>query len=205
MYLSRYITQNKAEYYQVLQDVRTKNDWEHLILYFLKSVEFRNALKEQVPGGIKTEIKPKHLLPLLVEIPTEIKDQKAVVKILQNRNSKVDAISTELTHQLTLVKKLRQQLLQGTPSSSFGQGTTSETSYAGSNVVPFPTPTFGGEPKVQKMEELEAKAIEDAISQYKGNLTEAAKALGIGRATLYRKVKQYQIDPSAARKRKQAA
>ena len=39
LYLSRYITQNKAEYYQVLQDVRTKNDWEHLVLYFLKSVE----------------------------------------------------------------------------------------------------------------------------------------------------------------------
>jgi type I restriction enzyme, S subunit len=80
--------------------------------YFLKSIEFRNALKEQVPGGIKTEIKPKHLLPLLVNIPTDVKDQKAVVKILQNRNSKVDSISTELTHQLDLVKKLRQQLLQ---------------------------------------------------------------------------------------------
>jgi Fic family protein len=39
LYLSRYITQNKAEYYQVLQDVRTKNDWEHLILYFLKGIE----------------------------------------------------------------------------------------------------------------------------------------------------------------------
>jgi Fic family protein len=39
LYLSRYITQNKAEYYQVLQDVRIKNDWEHLILYFLKSIE----------------------------------------------------------------------------------------------------------------------------------------------------------------------
>jgi Fic family protein len=39
LYLSRYITQNKAEYYQVLQDVRTKEDWEHLILYFLKSIE----------------------------------------------------------------------------------------------------------------------------------------------------------------------
>ena len=39
LYMSRYITKNKAEYYQVLQDVRTKNNWEHLILYFLKSVE----------------------------------------------------------------------------------------------------------------------------------------------------------------------
>ena len=79
---------------------------------FLKSIEFKNALKEQVPGGIKTEIKPKHLLPLIVEIPTDIKDQREVVKLLQSRNTKVDAISTELTHQLTLVKKLRQQFLQ---------------------------------------------------------------------------------------------
>jgi len=79
---------------------------------FLKSIEFKNALKEQVPGGIKTEIKPKHLLPLIVEIPTDIKDQRKVVKLLQSRNSKVDAISSEITHQLTLVKKLRQQLLQ---------------------------------------------------------------------------------------------
>lgn len=79
---------------------------------FLKSIEFKNALKEQVPGGIKTEIKPKHLLPLLVKIPTDIIEQRQVVNKLQSRNSKVDAISTELTHQLDLVKKLRQQLLQ---------------------------------------------------------------------------------------------
>ena len=55
------------------------------------------------------------------------------------------------------------------------------------------------------MNELESKAIENAITQYRGNLTEAAKALGIGRATLYRKVKQYQIDPASARKRSRAA
>ncbi|MCL5459691.1 hypothetical protein M3M33_13735, partial [Loigolactobacillus coryniformis] len=53
------------------------------------------------------------------------------------------------------------------------------------NVLPFATsPAPAG--NVQKMDELEAKAIENAIVQYKGNLTEAAKALGIGRATLYR-------------------
>src|ERR1035437_10125959 len=54
--------------------------------YFLKSIEFKNALKEQVPGGIKTEIKPKHLLPLLVRIPTDLSEQKAIVEILKNRN-----------------------------------------------------------------------------------------------------------------------
>lgn len=57
---------------------------------------------------------------------------------------------------------------------------------------------------VETMEQLEAKAIEAAISQFKGNLTEAAKALGIGRATLYRKVKHFSIDPNAARRKKVA-
>ncbi len=79
---------------------------------FLKSNEFKNALKEQVPGGIKTEIKPKHILPLVVYIPTDIKEQREVVRVLNYRNSKVDAITTELSYQLNLVKKLRQQLLQ---------------------------------------------------------------------------------------------
>ena len=55
--------------------------------------------------------------------------------------------------------------------------------------------------RVATMDELESEAIKSAINEFKGNLTEAAKALGIGRATLYRKVKQYNIDPSVARVR----
>ncbi len=96
----------------------------------------------------------------------------------------------------------RSQLVNGVPALSTGTNTLN-TEPAGSNVVAFPTQHTEG--KVQKMEDLEAKAIESAINQYKGNLTEAAKALGIGRATLYRKVKQYHIDPSQARRRKMAA
>lgn len=95
----------------------------------------------------------------------------------------------------------RTQLVNGIPALS--TGTSPLTHETTSNVLAFPTHTADG--RVQKMEDLEAKAIEDAINQYKGNLTEAAKALGIGRATLYRKVKQYHIDPSQARRRKMAA
>lgn len=89
----------------------------------------------------------------------------------------------------------RQQLMQGLPALALGN-----QSLSGGNVIPFSN--ANGDQKVQKMEQLEARAIEDAITQYKGNLTEAAKALGIGRATLYRKVKQYHIDPAQARRRK---
>ncbi|KYG61659.1 hypothetical protein AZI86_18360 [Bdellovibrio bacteriovorus] len=96
----------------------------------------------------------------------------------------------------------RQQLTAGVPALI--SGSSPLNSDVSGNVIQFPTPTASSS-NVQKMEELEAHAIENAIVQYKGNLTEAAKALGIGRATLYRKVKQYHIDPSAARKKKVAA
>ena len=48
---------------------------------------------------------------------------------------------------------------------------------------------------ILSMEDMEKKAIENAIISHRGNLSTAAVALGIGRATLYRKVKQYNIDP----------
>jgi DNA-binding NtrC family response regulator len=72
------------------------------------------------------------------------------------------------------------------------------------NVIPFPGMQGQDSAKVQTINELESVAIENAIHQYKGNLTEAAKALGIGRATLYRKVKQYNIDTSIARRKRAA-
>ncbi|WP_297868100.1 restriction endonuclease subunit S [uncultured Flavobacterium sp.] len=79
---------------------------------FLKSLEFKKALKEQVPGGIKTEIKPKHILPLEVEIPTDIEEQRKVVKKLNENNSIIEDVSSELTHQLDLIKQLRQAFLR---------------------------------------------------------------------------------------------
>jgi transcriptional regulator of acetoin/glycerol metabolism len=98
----------------------------------------------------------------------------------------------------------RQQLVAGVPALAFGSSPVNGETPG--NVLPFPGPTsFAVDThKIQKMDEIEAHAIENAIVQYKGNLTEAAKALGIGRATLYRKVKQYHIDPSQARKKRAA-
>lgn len=39
LYLSRYITQNKQKYYELLQEVRDENKWEEWILYILHGVE----------------------------------------------------------------------------------------------------------------------------------------------------------------------
>jgi len=39
LYLSSYIIQNKGDYYRLLQEVRTKNNWEDWIQYMLKGIE----------------------------------------------------------------------------------------------------------------------------------------------------------------------
>jgi type I restriction enzyme S subunit len=81
------------------------------LTYFLKSLEFRKALKEQVPGGIKTEIKPKHLLNLLIDIPKEVEHQKSIVAELKRRCEKVGHVRNKLVYQSDLVKKLRNRIL----------------------------------------------------------------------------------------------
>lgn len=43
LYLSRYIVHNKAEYYQLLQMVRTEGKWEDWLCYILRGVEITSA------------------------------------------------------------------------------------------------------------------------------------------------------------------
>ncbi len=78
---------------------------------FLKSPEFLRLLKEQVKGGIKTEIKPKHILPLRISIPS-LGEQKNIVSHFKNIETEDQDLKSELTHQQSLLKKLRQQILQ---------------------------------------------------------------------------------------------
>ena len=39
LYLSRYINQNKSEYYRLLQTVRDQQEWEAWVLYILEGIE----------------------------------------------------------------------------------------------------------------------------------------------------------------------
>lgn len=94
--------------------------------WFLKSIEFKNALKEQVPGGIKTEIKPKHILPLEVFIPIDIEEQKSIVKNLNRNNNSVNNVSSELTNQLNLIKQLRQSFLREAIQGKFVSNDTKD-------------------------------------------------------------------------------
>ncbi len=78
LYLSSYIIQHKADYYRLLQEVRTKNNWEEWILYMLDGVEQTSLatielvnnvhrLMDETKEKIKTEL-PKIYSKDLVEI-----------------------------------------------------------------------------------------------------------------------------------------
>ena len=79
--------------------------------FFVKSPAFLEALKRQVKGGIKTEIKPKHLLPLEISIP-DLSEQKRIVAVLSQNLKKTEELQKEIDSQKEYVKLLRQNILQ---------------------------------------------------------------------------------------------
>ncbi len=65
LYMSKYINNNKGEYYKALQNVRDKNDFENLVLYKLKAIE---------KTAIETLQLLKHISALIDETALEIKN-----------------------------------------------------------------------------------------------------------------------------------
>jgi DNA-binding NtrC family response regulator len=51
---------------------------------------------------------------------------------------------------------------------------------------------------IRKFEELESDIIRMAIARYDGHMSEVARRLGIGRSTLYRKLKEFGLEPDLA-------
>ena len=48
--------------------------------------------------------------------------------------------------------------------------------------------------KIKTLAEREAEAIVEAVQVFSGKKLRAAKALGIGKTTLYRKIKEYGLE-----------
>lgn len=79
--------------------------------YFVKSPAFIAALQKQVKGGIKTEIKPKRLLPLEISIP-DLQTQQEIVKKISSQLQKTEQLSVEIESQKNYIKQLRKNILQ---------------------------------------------------------------------------------------------
>ncbi|MBU1627131.1 restriction endonuclease subunit S, partial [bacterium] len=70
--------------------------------YFLRSEAFRNILKDNMPGGIKTELKPKCFLPIRVPLPPLEQQQRIVTKI------------EKLTAKIEETKELKREMVEKT-------------------------------------------------------------------------------------------
>jgi restriction endonuclease S subunit len=80
--------------------------------FILKSPYFNDELKKiATTGSAQKSIHERQILEIEIPYPNP-KEQKKIVNELSKLKDNSNSISTELTHQLTLVKKLRQQLLQ---------------------------------------------------------------------------------------------
>lgn len=60
-------------------------------------------------------------------------------------------------------------------------------------------PVFDTSGEIRALAEMEAEMIRLAIDHYNGQMSEVARRLGIGRSTLYRKLKEMGIDPEFQR------
>ncbi|MFK7972816.1 MAG: sigma-54-dependent transcriptional regulator [Bacteroidia bacterium] len=113
------------------------------------------------------------------------KYQKGAISLHQQALSKLEAHSwpgnvRELQHALERAVIMADSVVIGADDIRLSQGHTTLLPEADRQAL--------------NLEDVEKRAIEDAIRQHGGNLSSAAKALGLGRTTLYRKIAKYGLD-----------
>ncbi|MBL8537698.1 MAG: sigma-54-dependent Fis family transcriptional regulator [Hyphomonadaceae bacterium] len=69
---------------------------------------------------------------------------------------------------------------------------------AAAEVATAPVKVFDEEGHLRQLEQVERDLIELAIDHYAGHMSEVARRLGIGRSTLYRKLREYGLEEKVA-------
>jgi Fic family protein len=93
LYLSRYINQNKGDYYRLLQKVRTENAWEEWVLYILEGVEQTSMQTIKIIEGIK-ELMKVHKQRIRTELP-KIYSQDLLNNLFKHPYTKIDFVIEE--------------------------------------------------------------------------------------------------------------
>lgn len=97
-------------HYSAYEVDESKIDVEYF-RWFLKSEAFKNLLRASAGGGIKTELKSKHLLPLEIYLP-DLDEQKEIVKSIEQQHKTFSNVHAEIEQQQTYLQQLRQTILQ---------------------------------------------------------------------------------------------
>lgn len=94
LYLSRFINQNKVEYYRLLQKVRSENEWEEWILFILEGVQQTSLQAIEMIQGIKA-LMLQHKLKIRRERP-RIYSQDLLNNIFRHPYTKIEFVIKEL-------------------------------------------------------------------------------------------------------------
>jgi DNA-binding NtrC family response regulator len=84
--------------------------------------------------------------------------------------------------------------MQAATSSAYA---ASPVHAAPAHVSPYALAGTDAQGHMRKLEDIESEVIRMAIGRYDGHMSEVARRLGIGRSTLYRKLKDLGLDPDA--------
>jgi Fic family protein len=94
LYLSRFINQNKADYYRLLQKVRSEGAWEEWTLFILDGVEQTSLQTIELIQGIKA-LMLKHKRKMRQDLPN-IYSQDLLNNIFRHPYTKIDFVMSDL-------------------------------------------------------------------------------------------------------------
>jgi len=94
LYLSRFINQNKAEYYRLLQKVRTDGAWEEWVMYMLECIEQTSNQTIKQIHGIKN-LMQQHKHKLRNELP-KIYSQDLLNNIFRHPYTKIEFVMKDV-------------------------------------------------------------------------------------------------------------
>lgn len=95
LYLSKYISNNKAEYYMLLQKVRTENSWEEWILFILDGIEKTSKSTTYTIERIK-ECMQSHKHSIRKQLP-KIYSQDLLNNIYRHPYTKIQFLMSDLS------------------------------------------------------------------------------------------------------------
>ena len=94
LYLSRYINQNKADYYRLLQETRTTQNWEDWLLYMLEAVEQTALQTSAMIRGIKG-LMMQYKQKIRTDLP-QIYSQDLINNLFKHPYTKIDFVVNDL-------------------------------------------------------------------------------------------------------------
>lgn len=94
LYLSRYINQNKGNYYKLLQETRATQKWEPWLMFMLEAIEQTSIQTSAIVRGIKG-LMMQHKKKIRAELP-KIYSQDLINNLFKHPYTKIDFLVQDL-------------------------------------------------------------------------------------------------------------